>query len=186
METLETIRKRCSLKSHLSRRQIEPEKLTAVLEAARMAASSRNKQPWRFIVIQDRELINDLSDAFFDTNKVIAQAPVMIIVAGDPGSDYQPEKGEGYLFDVGMAAGNLLVAATALGLVTHPMAGFDKLEVKRQLHIPEHIRIVMATPLAYPIESNYDEAARDRLSQRTRKNLNEIVHFDCWAELESV
>lgn len=46
------------------------------------------------------------------------------------------------------------------------------------------VRVVVATPLAYPSEDTYDEAARDRLGQRTRKGLSEIVYHDRWVEQE--
>ena len=46
------------------------------------------------------------------------------------------------------------------------------------------VRVVVATPLVYPPDTTYDEAARDRLGQRTRKGLNEIVYHDRWSEQE--
>ena len=64
METLETIRKRCSLKAHISGREIEPEKMNMILEAGRLAPSARNYQPWHFIVVQDRNTIDELVQAF--------------------------------------------------------------------------------------------------------------------------
>jgi len=56
--------------------------------------------------------------------------------------------------------------------------------VKQILHIPEDVRAVVATPLAYPLEASYEEAARERLSMRTRKDLNELVYYNCWSEIE--
>jgi nitroreductase len=53
MDTLDAIRTRCSLKAHISGREIEPEKINIILEAGSLAASARNMQPWRFIVVQD-------------------------------------------------------------------------------------------------------------------------------------
>lgn len=60
METLETIAKRASLKAHLSGREVEHEKIIKILEAARLAPSARNTQPWRFVVVQGKEAIEAL------------------------------------------------------------------------------------------------------------------------------
>ena len=87
-----------------------------------------------------------------------------------------------YLFDVALAVENMLLAATDLGLVTHPMTGVNEAELKKALGIPDEIRFVVATPLAYPAQNSYDEAAGERLSQRTRKDLPEIVYYNAWGK----
>jgi len=184
METLEVIRKRCSLKTHISGRKIESEKINTILEAARLAASARNMQPWRFIIVQGEKAVEALAHAFGESNLVISQAPVIIIACARPGDDVMHDGKEYYLFDVGLAVANMLLAATDLGLVTHLMAAFKEGEVKRILHIPDDVRVVIATPLAYPLEASYDEAASERLSQRTRKCLKEVSYFNRWDELE--
>ncbi len=185
METLEAIQKRCSLKSQISPREIEPEVVHAVLDAARYAASSRNHQPWRFVVVQGQPAVQALVDtAVSGTNAVIRDAPVVIAVCARPQDDSISNGREYYLFDTGMAVANLLLAATDFGLVTHPMAGFDEEAVKRHLNIPEDVRVIMITPLAYPATGSYDEAARDRLAQRTRKAFGEVVFFNRWGETQ--
>jgi nitroreductase len=184
MDTLDTIRKRCSLKTHISTREIEPEKLNTILEAGRMAASARNNQPWRFIVVQERQAVEELTKAFSESNQVIKDAPAILIVCARVADDVIRDGREYYLFDVGLAVGNMVLAATDLGLVTHLMTAFDEKQVKQILHIPEDVRTVVATPLAYPVEATYDEAARDRLSIRTRKCLEELVYYNRWSETE--
>ncbi len=88
METLEAIRKRASLKMHLSPRDIEQEKITIVLDAARLAPSARNMQPWRFIVVKGREAVKTLVDrAFGEANRMLREAPVIIIACADPSDD---------------------------------------------------------------------------------------------------
>jgi nitroreductase len=184
MDTLETIRKRCSLKAHISGREIELEKINAVLEAGRLAASARNYQPWRFIVVQDRQVVEELVQAFSESNRVIKDAPVILIVCARAEDDVVRDGKEYYLFDVGLAVGNMVLAATELGLITHLMTAFDEAQVKTVLHIPADVRAVVATPLAYPLEGSYDEAARERLSMRTRKCLEELVRYNRWSEAE--
>jgi nitroreductase len=131
METLEAINKRASLKEHLSTRDIEQEKIISILKAARLAPSARNNQPWRFIVIKGKENVkNVVTRAFGEGNQVVKEAPVLIIVCANPRDDVIAEEKEYYLFDLGLAVENMLLAATELGLVTHPMAHVFEDELK--------------------------------------------------------
>jgi len=183
METLETIGKRASLKSRLSAREVEQEKITKILDAARFAPSARNRQPWRFIVVRGKENVETVvTKAFFEFNQVVKEAPVLIIACANPSDDDIHEGREYYLFDVGLAVENMLLAATDLGLVTHPMTAVNEDELRRVLHIPDEVRFVVATPLAYPIGGSYDEAARERLGQRTRKSLEEVAYSNVWGK----
>jgi nitroreductase len=183
METLETIGKRASLKSRLSAREVEQEKITKILDAARFAPSARNTQPWRFIVVRGKENVeNVVTKAFFGFNQVVKEAPVLIIASANPSDDDIHEGREYYLFDVGLAVENMLLAATDLGLVTHPMTAVNEDELRRVLHIPDEVRFVVATPLAYPTGGSYDEAARERLGQRTRKSLKEVAYSNVWGK----
>jgi nitroreductase len=185
METLEAMSKRCSLKTHLSGREIEPERISKIIDVACLAPSARNIQPWRFIIVKAKRAVESLVNAaFFELNKVAKQAPVIIVVCARPGDDVAHDGKEYYLFDVGLAVENMLLAATDLGLVTHPMTAFNETEIKKVLKIPDDVRVVIVTPLAYPLEASYDEAAKERLSQRTRKGLKEVAYFNKWGELE--
>ncbi len=185
METLDVIKKRCSLKNKLSSREVEAEKINIIIDAARMAPSARNTQPWRFIVVQRKNVIENLvASAFPEANQVVKEAPVIIVVCARPGDDVSRDGKDYYLFDAGLAVENMLLAATDLGLATHPMTGVSEADVKKALAIPADVRMVALTPVAYPSESTYDKAAEERLSQRTRKSLKEVVYYNKWAELE--
>ncbi len=187
MQTFESISKRCSLKGHLSSRPVESDKVRQVLEAARVAPSARNTQPWRFVVVQGKQAIESLAQAaFLGTSAVLTQAPVIIVACARPADDVTIEGKEYYLFDLGLAIENMLLAAADLGLVTHLMASFNEAEVKRVLGIPDDVRVVIITPLSYPAEATYDEAARERLSQRARKSLDEIAFANHWGGPEAV
>ncbi len=184
MNTMDTIRKRCSLKMHISGREIELEKINTILEAGQLAPSARNYQPWRFIVVQDRKVVEKLVKAFSESNQVIVAAPVILVICARAGDDVIKNGLEYYLFDLGLAVENMVLAATELGIVTHLMTAFDEAMVKQILHIPEDVRAVVATPLAYPIEESYLEAAQERLSKRTRTDLKDLVHTNHWSESE--
>jgi nitroreductase len=184
METMEAIRKRKSLKSCLSGREIEREKLEQVLDAARLAPSARNKQPWRFVVVQGKEKVERVANKVFvgfaEGNLVVKEANVLIFAFANHQENLMPDGAFFYPTDVGLAFENLLLAATDLGLVTHPMSAVDRAELKKVLGVPEGERFVIATPLAYPVEDGYEEALKERRESSTRKSLSEIVYLDEW------
>ena len=182
MDTLEVIHKRASLKLQLSGRQIEPEKIKIILDAARVAPSARNQQPWRFVVVRDKKLIETLVDrAFTEVNRVAKQAPVIIAACANPADDTVINGKEYYLFDLGLAVENMVLAATDIGLVTHIMAGIDEDELKKVLGIPAEVRSIVSVVVSYPPTGSYDEAAKDKLGQRTRKSISEIVYANKWS-----
>ncbi len=185
METFEVIKKRCSLKTHMSGKDVEPEKINTILEAAVLAPSARNTQSWRFIVVDRKELIAELVEsAFAEPNRVAKDAPVIIVLCARPGDGFSRDGKDYYLFDAGLAMENLLLAATDLGLVTHAMTGVIEEGIKKVLRIPADVRVVAVTPLAYPAEGSFAKASEERLQQRTRKPLKDTVFHNKWAEPE--
>jgi len=185
METMKVIQTRCSLKSQLSEKPIEPEKLKQVLDAACLAPSARNMQPWRFVVVEGQKQIEAfVAAAVPEVNAMIKQAPVIVVACARPGDDVAHDGKEYYLYDVGMAMENLVLAATDLGLVTHMMTNFNEAEIRKILKIPEEVRVVVITPLAYPKAGSYAESSKERLGQRTRKPFGEVAYFGQWQEQE--
>jgi nitroreductase len=181
METLDAIRLRCSLKTRLSDREVPSDAVEAVLRAACLAPSARNTQPWRFVVVRGRPAVDALADAALpESSAVIRRAPIILVACARP-ADGVVVSGLNYmLYDVGSAMENLLLAATNLGLLTHLIASFDEGAIKRVLGIPDDVRVVVLTPLAWPDAASVAEAAAERLSQRTRKPYGEVVFEGVW------
>jgi len=185
METLEAIHKRASLKLHLSPQKIEDDKINKIIESARVAPSARNMQPWRFIIAKDRKLIENLvNNAFSEVNRVAKNASIIIAVCANPKDDIIMNGKEYYMFDLGLAVENMILAATDMGLATHIMAGIDEDELKKMLSIPKEVRCPVIVAVAHTAEESYDEAALTKLTERTRKNINEIVYIDKWKNIK--
>ncbi len=171
MQTQEAIKNRCSLKLHLSKKPVEPEKLEQVLEAARLAPSARNLQPWRFVVVQGDEAIEELvSGAFPESNQVLKNGSLLILICAREEDDVTSEGRPYYLFDAGLTVENLLLAATDLGLLTHPILMFDESEVKRILEIPDDYRVVLATPAGLPRRGELTTRRRRTSSANARES----------------
>ncbi len=184
MDTLEAIETRRSVRKFLSK-PIEPEKLQAVLNAARLAPSWANLQCWRFVVVEDPSVkgrISELSyvEAFFahrgyKTNpaqKALAEAPVVIVACAEPGESGDMRGQQYYLTDVGIATENLMLAAHALGLGSVFVGVFDEEGLGDLLNIPPEVRIVGLFPLGYPQEVGKGGPPR--------KPLDEIVYYGSW------
>ena len=141
MDTMEAINKRASLKTKLSSREVEQEKIDNVLEAATLAPSARNQQPWRFIVVKGKENVEKVvTEAFFEFSQGFKDSPVLIFLCAKPDDDDIHEGREYYLFDSGLAFENLLLAATELGLVTHTFSSVNEDKLKEVLNIPEEVQ----------------------------------------------
>jgi nitroreductase len=184
MDTLEAIRTRLSVRKFTDR-PVEPEKLRAVLEAARLAPSWANMQCWRFIVVQDqavKERISELSyvESFFaargykfnPAQKALAQAPVVIVACADPVQSGDLGGQHYYMTDMGIAAENLMLAAHDQGLGSVFVGVFDEEQLGDLLEIPPGVRIVGLFPLGYPLEEGK--------SGPPRKPLDEIVCYGKW------
>lgn len=162
---------------------IDSEKIKSVLEAARWAPSSRNNQPWRFVVVQDPDIRQFLHTAFTPSNQAwVGRAPVVVVVCANPTDDDFKEGQPIYLFDSGLAAMSLILQAVHLGLLAHPMMGWSEATVKAVLRIPAEVRVICIIALGFPTTIEVldpNSRAKDE-KPRIRKSLSEIAFFDIW------
>ncbi|GAI82170.1 unnamed protein product [marine sediment metagenome] len=169
MKVLEVIQKRRSVRKY--KEDPIPEKdLMRVLEAARLAPSGKNFQPWKFIIVKDKALKEKLAQAsagqFF-----MAEAPIIIVGCGFPDNCYahMGRYMKSWSVDVTIALEHLMLQAQEEGLGTCWIGSFEEEEVKAILNIPENVKVLALTPLGYP-----DEIPRFR----GRKSLDEIISYD--------
>jgi nitroreductase len=175
MDVLEAIRAYRPCSSFQSR-PIPPEKLKAVLAAARLAPSQRNLQPWRFVVVQDDERKRLLAQAC-PRGKLIAEAPTAI-VAFAVEEDIPVTVGgyiSAYPLDVAVAVDHLQLAATSEGLATNWLVEFNEQKVRSILSVPEGIHALALIPIGFPAEPNGSSAPADAAG---RKSPDEVVAYD--------
>jgi nitroreductase len=148
---------------------VEKDKIKKILEAARLAPSALNRQPWRFLLVSDPETIDKLNYACFQT----WNAPYLLLACADPRDAWIREDGEEYWkIDTAIAMQNLVLAATEEGLGTCWASAFNENDVKSLLDIPEYIKVLAITPIGYPAE--------DKGKVKDRKPIEKIVHYDQW------
>lgn len=151
MDYYEVIRKRRSIRAY-ENRDVEEDKLKRILEAARIAPSAGNIQPWCFVVIRKDEVKQKLKAAY--ARPWFWTAPVVICACGITSQAWKRSDGKTYLdVDVAIAMDHLILAATAEELGTCWIGAFDPTEVKRILHLPARTEPIALTPLGYPAES---------------------------------
>ena len=178
MDVYQAISDRRSIRKYKDQ-PVEPEKITRVLDAARLAPSWKNMQCWRFLVLNQAAGREALLAAFGDDNpgkKALAQAPVLIVVCADPAQSEVSHDMEYYIADAAAAFQNLCLAAHEIGLGTCWMGMYDEAAVKERLGIPAGIRVIGVTPLGYP-----DQEPR----QRPRKDLTEIAYYNDWGKTDA-
>ena len=170
MELLKLIELRRSVRAYQSK-PVENEKLALVLEAGRLAPSARNGQDWKFVVVQDKALIEKLVPACCD-QKFVGEAPAFLAICSDDHGLMrcgQPVD----TVDCSIALSFMMLQAAELGLGTCWLGSFYEDAVREILHIPEQYRVVAVTPLGYPVSEP---------KQRPRKPIEVLVaQDDQWA-----
>ncbi|MEM2056996.1 MAG: nitroreductase family protein [Thermoproteota archaeon] len=169
MDVFEAIQKRRSVRAY-EPTPVPREILGKVLEAARLAPSAGNIQPWHFIVVTDVGKREKLARAPFAG--FLREAPVVIVGCGN-----QRASPRWFMVDVAIAMQNMVLAATAEGLGTCWVGSFNEKEVKEMLKIPDDYRVVALLALGYP-RKKMDIQGRILHLIRRRKNLKEIVSFE--------
>ncbi len=186
MEVFEAVKTRRSIRS-FEARPVEEHKLRKVLEAARLAPSAGNRQPWRFIVVTDQKVKEELAKikAKYVPPPSPAQsrppppkgggpilsAPVVVVGCAVPRESF-PET-EFWKIDVAIALQNLVLTALEEGLGSCWIGVFrEEEEVKKALSVPEEVRVVAMVALGYPAEKKGPVT--------DRKPLEEIIRYNRW------
>jgi len=159
MDALEAIRKRRSVREYTGD-PIPREDLETIVDAGRLAATGSNKQPWDFIVVTEREMIDKLKVA----SKWMEKAGAIIAVVMDPSSRWWVEDGSA-------AVENMLIASTALGYGSCWLEGYTlprEEEFKELLGVPKEKRLLTLVPIGVPT----------RWPTKEKKPLEQVLHWE--------
>ncbi len=178
MSFLNLVTQRQSVRKYSSRK-VEPEKLERCLEAARLAPSASNTQPWHFIVVQEEPLRTKVAEATFSGpikfNRFTLQAPVLVVILLE-----QPKlrnriamilkNKEWKLIDIGITATHFCLQAAEEGLGTCMMGWYDEKQLKKVLSLPAGKTVGLVISLGYA-EDGYP------LRKKIRKPMEAIVSY---------
>lgn len=181
MSVKETIKKRRAYRS-LDSVEIKKDLIKDLAEMAKIAPSCANKQPWRFIFVNDKNILNELFTALSDGNKWVEKSSMIIGVFSEPESDCMIGERQYYLFDTGMATAFLILRATELGLVAHPIAGFKETLAKEILGIPKEKRLITLVIVGKHSESINpvlsDSMKLGEKQRPPRKSIDEFIYIN--------
>ncbi len=166
MSFSELIQKRYSVRAYKPD-PVEEEKLQQVLEAARLAPTAVNRQPFRLLVIRTAKHKEDLKQIY--SREWFTDAPVVIAICTVESEGWARRDGKTYVdVDATIALDHLILAATELGLGTCWIGAFDPEAARKVLALPEGVEPLLFTPLGYPA---------DEPRIKKRKDLSDLVQY---------
>jgi nitroreductase len=169
MALLPEIDNRASVRSFTDEAVSEVQ-LTRILEAGRVAPSAKNRQAWRFVVIQKADMRRRMQEAAFG-QEYVGQAPVVIALC-TTNVEYKMPNGQlSYPVDLGIACSFMMLQAVHEDLGTCVVTTFEERDVKSLLTVPYQMRVVMLLAVGHPAESS---VRSDRLP------LDRVVSYDHW------
>jgi nitroreductase len=149
LDFFEAIKNRRSIRKYQDKR-VEKEKLKKVLEAARLAPSAMNRQPYQLFVVANKDVLSKVESACNQR----WEAPIMIVMVSTPKEAWVREDGEEFWkADAAIAMNQVSLAAFAEGLGTCWIAAFKEKELKEILGVDSDSRIPFLSPLGYPAEN---------------------------------
>jgi nitroreductase len=143
-----------------------------VLEAGRLAPSASNRQEWKFVVVRDKGLREELVEAARG-QEFVGDAPVVIVACAVEHEHIMACGHPCHLIDVAIAVDHMTLAARELGLGTCWVGAFDQDKVRKILGIPESVEVVELLPLGYP---------KSWPGPKPRRALDEVACYDEWQD----
>lgn len=181
MNVDEAIRERRAYRS-LDPVEISGELVKELAESVQLAPSCFNNQPWRFVFVYEAEMLEKLKEALSKGNAWARAASLIIAVFSREQDDCIIRDRLYHQFDTGMAVGFLLLRATELGLVAHPIAGFSPKKARRVLGIPEEyqvITLIIVGKRAAELNPNLNEGQINSEHKRPERiPVRDFVHRD--------
>ena len=179
MDVLEAIQRRRSIRTYKPD-PVSDELLDKVLEAVRWSPSWANTQCWEVIAIREPEIKAKVAETLPPGNPSLSSvrdAPILLVLcairnlSGFKRGEVMTDKGDWFMFDIGLAMENLCLAAHSLGLGTVIIGLFDATKIESLLGVPENVSVVAMTPLGYPQKEG---------SAPRRKELADFVHLETY------
>ena len=175
MRFLDLANKRYSVRNYKNT-PVPQEKINRCIEAARLAPSACNSQPWKFIIVDDPERLNKLARAAFEgilkLNHFAFKAPTLVLIVSERQKAFAEiagiiKKKNFSLMDIGIAAEHFCLQAAEDGLGTCMLGWFNETKVKKTLSIPKLRRVELIISVGF--------SADDNIPHKKRKNIDEIL-----------
>ena len=160
--------------------EVTDELINDLAACAGLAPSCYNNQPWRYVFVYEEEALKKLQGALPKANGWAKKASLLVAVFSRKDFDCLVKEREYYLFDTGTATGFMILRATEMGLVAHPMAGFDEEKAKEALNIPADMKVITLIAIGkYSEEIDHDlpeKMVEIEKKRPERKKVEEFVY----------
>jgi len=164
-------------------RPVEEDKARSLIEAMRLAPSCNNNQPWRLVVCSG-DTLPRVKECLTRGNVWATMAPLIMVLAAKPSEDCRLNEGRDYYqFGCGMAVGEMLLQATELGLIAHPIAGFDPVMARVVLGIPADYVVIAFIICGYPGVDDHllsEKQKAQQLERPERRPIDHNFYRDTW------
>lgn len=172
-------------------KEIEPEKLLQLFEAARWSASCANEQPWRFIVgVKGHgQTYQKIWETLDEGNQVWCKlAPVLLLLVTKKTFERNGKPNAWAEYDLGQAAAHLSIQATAVGLHVHQMAGFNQALARVAFSVSDDYEVKTAMAIGYIGDPDLlpDYLKKREVAERSRKELRELVFSESWNKVSFI
>lgn len=183
----ELILKRRSRRA-ISEAELTETDLNVLVRAAHLAPSCFNNQPWRFVLVEEPAKLDRIKESLPGGNYWAKKAPLIVAVVSRQDLDCELSQGRIYYkFDCGLAVENLLLQATEMGLVAHPIAGFNPDVTRDTLKIPAEFELITLVIIGKPgdPEELSDKHRKVELGERKRLSLEDVVSKNEFDDLKT-
>ncbi len=173
MKFNELAKKRSSVRSY-TKRPVSKKMLAEILEAGQLAPTACNIQPFRFVVVKEKENLAALAESYFA--EWFTEAPLVIAICTTPGQAWQRKKHDDKNYadvDGAIAADHMTLAAEELGLGTCWVGAFNPKIVRKVLGLPRSAEPLVMLTVGHPNE---------KPRPKTRKSLDELVNYENWTQ----
>ena len=136
---------------------------------AQLSASCFNNQPWRYVFVYEEKKLEEIKDALSSGNAWARQASMIIAAFSKPDDDCQIRTREYHQFDLGMATATMILRATELGLVAHPIAGFSPKKTREILGIPDEYKVLTLIIVGKKMQEIHPSLSEDQVEKEHRR-----------------
>lgn len=184
MDVHEAVQRRRAFRA-LDTRPIEEDKIRMMVEAMRLAPSCNNNQPWRMVLCTGENL-SQVKECLNKDNVWATRAPLIAVVAAKPSEDCRQNEGRDYyMFGCGLGVATMVLRATEMEFIAHPISGFNVAKTRRVLGIPADYVVVTYVICGYPSDDESlltDWQKHDQRVRPPRKPIGDVFYWDAWGQ----
>lgn len=183
MEVHDAIQTRRARRILDDKKPLTESEIDSLVEAMRLSASCFNNQPWRPVFVYGAEALPQIKTALSKGNEWATKAGLIIVIAARPPDDCIIADRQYFLFDCGLAIGQLVLRATELGMIAHPIAGFSPKKAREILGIPEEYTVITFVICGHPGTDDSllsDNQKQTELARPERKPIGANFFKDKW------